>query len=486
MSEKNFKDSLKNGITNFNKGNFAESEIIFLNLLQKYPKNFDLYTYLIPSLISQNKLGEAQKYSKNFYRQSSDFREISTIYLGIINLKLGSVEESINFFLESKKINPKNYHTLLNLGIAYHQLKDNKNAVKYTLESIEINENNSLAYQNLASFLEDENELVKAMWYLEKALKINNKDFDSLHALSLLQLLTLNYKNGLINFEKRFLTTHQISRYTHLNKLSPGTDIKGKKILVWHEQGMGDTIQFSRLANNLFDLGGVITLEVQKPLEKFLSNQFNFKVSSRIEDQHFDFQIPLLSLLSYFDLDPKKIPKFQNHFKSDEKKFLLWKSKLPMAKDKLNIGLSISGNKKHKKEYRRNIPLEKFIPFTNQFRIFLIQKEITKEESSIIEQNKEIFFLGDDPDWEDFTDTSAIVENMDFIISIDTSLIHLSGSMNKKSYLLLSSPPDWRWGYDMHNELNWYDSVHIIRQKFSGNWDDVIEKLNSILKEINL
>ena len=317
MNKKNFKNSLKNRNTNFNKGNFAESEIIFLNLLQKYPKNFDLYTYLIPSLISQNKLGEAQKYSKNFYKQSSDFREISTIYLGIINLKLGSVEESINFFLESKKINPKNYHTLLNLGIAYHQLKDNKNAVKYTLESIEINENNSLAYQNLASFLEDENELVKAMWYLEKALKINNKDFDSLHALSLLQLLTLNYKNGLINFEKRFLTTHQISRYTHLNKLSPGTDIKGKKILVWHEQGMGDTIQFSRLANNLFDLGGVITLEVQKPLEKFLSNQFNFKVSSRIEDQHFDFQIPLLSLLSYFDLDPKKIPKFQNHFKSD-------------------------------------------------------------------------------------------------------------------------------------------------------------------------
>ena len=158
MSEKDFKDSLKNGITNFNKGNFAESEIIFLNLLQKYPKNFDLYTYLIPSLISQNKLGEAQKYSKNFYRQSSDFREISTIYLGIINLKLGSVEESIYFFLESKKINPKNYHTLLN-RIAYHRLKDNNNAIKYTLESIEINENNSLAYQNL--IVEDENNLIK-------------------------------------------------------------------------------------------------------------------------------------------------------------------------------------------------------------------------------------------------------------------------------------------------------------------------------------
>ena len=72
---------------------------------------------------------------------------------------------------------------------------------------------------------------------------------------------------------------------------------------------------------------------------------------------------------------------------------------------------------------------------------------------------------------------------MDFVVSIDTSPIHLAGTMNKKSYLLLSSPPDWRWGYDKHNELNWYESVHIIRQKTVGNWDDVIEKLKLLLKE---
>ncbi len=483
MSEKNFNNSFKDGLDNFKKGSFSKSEIIFTNLLQKYPKKFDLYTYLIPSLINQNKLEEAQTHSKFFYKQSPNYKEISLIYLGIINLKFGKLEESINFFLESRKINPKNFHTLLNLGVAYHKFKDNNNAIKYTLESLKINENNSIAYQNLSSFLEDENELDKAMNYLEEALKINSKDFDSLHALSLLQLLTLNYKDGLANFEKRFLTTHQSPRHSHLKKLSPDQDIKGKKILVWHEQGMGDTIQFSRLANNLVNLGGIITLEVQKPLEKFLSNQFTFKVSDEIKDKNFDFQLPLLSMLSYFDISPNNIPKFQNYFKSDEKKYLFWKAKLPIAKDKINIGLSISGNKKHKKEYRRNIPLEKFILLSNEYRIFLIQKEITKEENLIIRKNQEIYFLGDDLGWEDFTDTSAIVENMDFVVSIDTSLIHLAGTMNKKSYLLLSSPPDWRWGYDKHNELNWYDSVHIIRQKTVGNWDGVIEKLKLLLKE---
>ena len=483
MIEKVNTSSLKDGVINFNKGNFSKSEIIFRNLLKKFPNNFDLYTYLIPSLINQNKLEEAEKHSKNFYTLSTKYREISSIYLGIINLKLGMVNESINFFLGSLKINPKNFQSLLNLGIAYHKLRDNKSAIKYTLKSLEINENNSLAYQNLASYFEDENELDKAMIYLKRALMINVKDFDSLHALSLLQLLKLNYKDGLINFEKRFLSSHQLFRYSHLIKLTKVIDIKAKKILVWHEQGMGDTIQFSRLTNNLVNLGGVVTLEVQKPLEKFLSKQFNFEIAHKIEDKNFDFQIPLLSLLSYFDINPNNIPKFQNYFKSDEKKLLFWKEKLPITKDKLNVGLSISGNKKHKKEYRRSIPLKKFIPFADQFRIFLIQKEITKEESLIIRQNQEIYFLGDDPDWDDFTDTSAIVENMDFIISIDTSLIHLAGTMNKKSYLLLSNPPDWRWGYDENNEINWYDSVNIIRQELTGNWDGAIEKLKLFLKE---
>ena len=182
MNEKDFKESLENGLKNFKVGNFYESEIIFLNLLQKYPKKFDLYTYLIPSLINQNKLEEAKTHSKFFYKQSPNYKEISLIYLGIINLKLGKIEESINFFLESRKINPKNFHTLLNLGVAYHKFKDNNNAIKYTLESLKINENNSIAYQNLSSFLEDENELDKAMNYLKEALKINSKDFDSLHA----------------------------------------------------------------------------------------------------------------------------------------------------------------------------------------------------------------------------------------------------------------------------------------------------------------
>ena len=172
---------------------------------------------------------------------------------------------------------------------------------------------------------------------------------------------------------------------------------------------------------------------------------------------------------------------YEKYFECNENKFLFWKKKLSLSKDKINIGLSVSGNINHKKEYRRKISLEKFSKFTDKFRIFLIQKEISSEDKLVVDQNNEIIFLGDDKDWSDFSDTSAMVENMDIIISIDSSLIHLSGAMNKKSYLLLSNPADWRWGQKNRDNTYWYDSVKLIRQKTPKIWNEVIEKLYSSL-----
>lgn len=476
-----FKFLLKDGLKEFQNGNFKKSESIFLNLLKKNPKNLELYTYLIPSLINQNKLSEAEKYSKDLFVHAPHLKEASLIYLGVISQKLMKYKESCDFFHQTLNINPKNYHALLNLGVAYHKLNNNLKAIEFTRKSIIINKYNSIAYQNIASYLEDENRLEEAMNYLKEAININKKDYDAVHALSLLQLLTLDYANGLKNFEKRFLTSHQQDKYSHIPRLNTEINIKDKRILIWHEQGLGDTIQFSIFVNQILSLGGIVTFVVQRPLQKFLSMQFNCEVTCQPKHTEFDYQIPLMSLMSYFKVNNKNIITKSYNFCSDNQKILFWKERLGLSKKKLNIGISISGSKKHKKEYRRRIDLNKFIELTDHFKIFLIQKDITPQEKLIVNNNNEITFLGDSSDWEDFTDTSAIVSNMEFVVSIDTSLIHLAGAMNKKSYLLLSRPPDWRWGYDSNHEINWYDSVNIIRQTTVGDWNDVLERLKSLL-----
>lgn len=480
--KKDFKFLLKEALKEFQNGNFKRSESIFLNLLNQNPKYLELYTYLIPSLINQNKLSEAEKYSRDLFMLSPNLKEASLIYLGVISQKLMRYEESCDFFHQALNINPENYQALLNLGVAYHKLNNNLKAIEFTRKSIIVNKYNSIAYQNIASYLEDENRLEEAINYLKEAININKNDYDALHALSLLQLLTLDYANGLENFEKRFLTSHQQDRYSHIPRLDTETDIKDKKILIWHEQGLGDTIQFSIFVKKIIGLGGIVTLVVQRPLQKFLSMQFDCEVTYQLNHTEFDYQIPIMSLMRYFKINNKTIYAKSYNFCSDNHKILFWKERLNLSKEKLNIGLSTTGNKKHKKEYRRRIDLNKFVELTDQFKIFLIQKDITPQERLIINNNNEITFLGDDANWEDFTDTSAIVSNMKFVVSIDTSLIHLAGAMNKKSYLLLSKPPDWRWGNDSNHEINWYDSVNIIRQTSVGDWDDVLEKLKSLLK----
>ena len=255
-----FKILFQSGLSKFQSGDFLGSEETFIYLLKKNPKKNELYTYLIPSLINQNKLKLAKKYSKVLYSLDSHYKEIGLIYLGIISQKLKNFKESATFFHESLEINPGNDQALLNLGVVYHNLDNNLKAIEYTIQSIKINKNNSIAYQNLASFLEDENRIDEAIHYLNIGLSINDRDFNALHALSLLQLSKSDYANGYINYEQRFFSSYLKPKYAHINRLLLDSNIKGKKILVWHEQGLGDTIQFSRLVNKLVNLGGIVTL----------------------------------------------------------------------------------------------------------------------------------------------------------------------------------------------------------------------------------
>ena len=154
---------------------------------------------------------------------------------------------------------------------------------------------------------------------------------------------------------------------------------------------------------------------------------------------------------------------------------------MPLSKYKKNIGIAISGNVNQIYENRRRIDLNYFKTLAENFKIFIIQKNLYKNDEIILNKSYDIEFLGKKDQWKDFEDTSAIVENMDIIVSIDTSLIHLASSMNKKSFLILSKSADWRWSHHKLNAPNWYDNLTIIRQKTKDNWEEVILEINKCL-----
>jgi ADP-heptose:LPS heptosyltransferase len=160
-----------------------------------------------------------------------------------------------------------------------------------------------------------------------------------------------------------------------------------------------------------------------------------------------------------------------------------WGKKLKLSKNKFNVGISISGNKNHKGNHIRSLPLKKMELFLDKANLFIIQKELCDEDIKFLNNHKEINFLGEEIN--NFSDTAAIVENMDLIISVDTSLIHLAGALGKKSFLMLSYSADWRWLLE-RNTSPWYDSVKIFRQKLIGDWNFVINEIQLEFNNLKL
>ena len=324
--------------------------------------------------------------------------------------------------------------------------------------------------------------LDKAITNYRKAISINSRDYESIHAISLCQLTMQNYQDGFKNYELRWFKNNFDSyRYKKIARLESIDSISEKKILIWHEQGLGDTIQFSRYVNLLINLGAKVTFEVQEPLLNFLKRQFNCEVTLDASKNNFDFQCPLMSLPYLFKMNIQNIPKINQYFKCDDEKVKSWRNILNLSKTKKNIGIAISGNINQVFEYRRKIDLEYFLPLSEYFKIFIIQKSLYQKDEILLNKTSDIIFLGKNTQWRNFDDTSAIVKNMDCIISIDTSLVHLAGSINKNTFLLLSEPADWRWSHETLNGPKWYENVTIIRKKNKNNWIDTISELQKKL-----
>ena len=470
-------EQIKTGLLYLKNKDYSKAENFFLNLVRRNPTNIQLYSYLIPAMISQRKFKDALNFAEKLHNLNKN-NELGLIYKGIINYNLENYTIALDFFKKSILINPKSFDALLNIGVTFRKLGENAKAIKYFYEAADVKDDNSIVFYNLGSIWEEECDLDKAIANYRKAISINSRDYESIHAISLCQLTMQNYQDGFKNYELRWFKNNFDSyRYKKIARLESIDSISEKKILIWHEQGLGDTIQFSRYVNLLINLGAKVTFEVQEPLLNFLKRQFNCEVTLDASRNNFDFQCPLMSLPYLFKMNIQNIPKINQYFKCDDEKVKSWRNILNLSKTKKNIGIAISGNINQVFEYRRKIDLEYFLPLSEYFKIFIIQKNLYRKDEILLNKTEDIIYLGRSPQWKNFDDTCAIVKNMDCIISIDTSLVHLAGSINKRVFLLLSKPADWRWSHEKLNSPNWYESISIIRQKNKNDWKAPISEL---------
>ena len=402
---------------------------------------------------------------------------------GVALKELRRYKEAIESYEKAISIKPDFYEAWSNRGLVLKELMRYQEAIESYEKAISIKPDFYEAWSNLGSAFSEIKKYDLALKSYNQALSINPEFHNAICNKALLQLLIGDFENGWVNYEHRWhIASAEPYRHRDITRLTKLENLANKKILVWGEQGYGDTIQFARYITELQKMGGDITLEVQAPLQKLLSSSIqNCKVIAAGEaTEKYDFEIPIMSLGLIFNASSLSTPNQTPYLKASDPKLEYWDQKLSLSKDRLSIGIACSGYSSEKYLGNRLVDLELFEPFCEFFNVYLIQKGLRDKDMTYLKAQNKITYLGDSI--ESFDDTAAIIELMDAIVTIDTSIAHLAGSLGKKTFVLLSWHPDWRWLLD-RSDSPWYPSATLFRQKSLNDWSECLSDALLALKK---
>ena len=375
----------------------------------------------------------------------------------------------------------------LDIAMSFFHKDDMINAELYFEKIVNLEPNNPVALNNLASSFQYRNELEKATTYYKKALSIDPHYALSLYNLSLILLMQKEYKAGFNLY--RFRYTPEVRgeslggvAYPPL-LLTPKESIENKKVYISHEQGLGDTIQFIRFIPFFIEKNAQIISYVPESLKKLF--EYNYPEVDFIfsgSDIAFDYNFPMLESPYLLEMEYENIPYGRKYLSVNHDDSMAFRKKHNLNTSKKKIGINYRGSQGASAVKNRSIELEMFLNELNKLddsiEIYSLQYERTQEDEQILEKHG-IENLG--KYIVNFYDTALMIDNMDLIISIDTSLLHLAGAMGKKSIVMLKFSPDWRWGLESHT-TKWYESVTMLRQKSAGDWESLLKQLKESIK----
>jgi len=362
----------------------------------------------------------------------------------------------------------------MNKGNALKNLNRYNEALVSYDRAINLDKNNYDAYLNKGNALQGLHLFQESIENYNYAIDINKTRPDAYWNRSLVYLLTGDYENGLREYEIRWKNkdNNLIDKFEKLPLWIGQFSIKNKTIILYHEQGMGDSIQFFRYVQMVLNLGARIIISVPSPLKVLFEINTTATVVENLNEDGVkaDCRCPLMSLALAFRTTLSNIPSQISYIKADETKIQFWKNRLAFINGP-KVGIAWSGNVNHKNDQNRSILLEdviKYIPA--EFTFVSVQKDIRVDDMAAI-TNSPIYHFGNE--LSDYSCTAGLCQNLDVIISVDTSIAHLCGAMGKTTLVMLPYIPDWRWllGRD---DSPWYKSVKIYRQNEDRNWDSVI------------
>lgn len=288
-----------------------------------------------------------------------------------------------------------------------------------------------------------------------------------------------NLAAGFTRFEQRFAIHGDRGRADPTRRWH-GEDPSGRTILLWSEQGFGDTVQFSRYTSIVAALGARVVLEVQPALKSLLRGLAGITVVSADDPlPPYDLHCPLMSVPAMLGTTLETIPAPPAYLLPDADLRAKWQRVLAPLKRR-RIGLVWAGHPSHTHDAYRSVPLARLLPLieASDDCFVSLQKDQRPGDAPLLGQHFELLDLA--PRLGSFADTAAVISLLDLVISVDSAACHLAGALGVPVWTLLPAAPDWRW-LEARTDSPWYPSMRLFRQTRLGDWDGVIDEVRAAL-----
>jgi tetratricopeptide (TPR) repeat protein len=426
----------------------------------------------------------AEAYLEKAVAAQPDYVE-ALFQLAVLNENKSDLAVAERYYQKVLSIQPQHADALIGLGYIAYLQGNFRQAEQYYREVLQFDANHAQALNNMGVIANEQGCAATALKWYDKVLAVNPGDVRA-HFNHALQLLKLgDWLAGFIEYEWRL----KQDSYTGLLKWCSGKKrwrgeaLQGNRLLICDEQGIGGTLQFIRYLPLVKARGGQVLFATKPGLFRLLKDvpgiDIMYKSVDDIKPTDFELYIPLMSLPLVFGTTPDSIPGQQPYIAAAQQNAKYWRER--MRGNKLKVGLVWEGNRYKGKYAGRACRLADYARLAE---IAGVQFYSLQKGAAAQQVKEELFGLVDFTDEiKDFADTAGVVANLDLVITIDTSVAHLSGSMGKAVWTLLPYTADWRW-LENREDSPWYPSMRLFRQSTPGDWGEVVERVCTELKKL--
>lgn len=402
--------------------------------------------------------------------------------LAIAYLELDQYQEAFDCCVRATALVPGHTNAHNTKGMVLRRLARYEEALAAHAIAAALSPNYLEGIINVGGTLIELNRHEEALFWLEHALAQQPSKVETNFILALCHLQMGNFDKGLEFYEWRWKKPKTAALMPVYNgPLWLGQEsLCGKTIFLHHEQGFGDTIQFARYVPLIAALGANIIFGVPAALRPVLSHleSTTRMISGNEPIPPYHYHCPLMSLPLALGTRLDTIPATAKYISVSPAKIDEWSAKLG-PKRLQRIGIAWSGNPDLVNDHVRSIPLVDFRMLdAESFDSYSLQKDVRETDRQALQARK-IVHVG--TDLNDFSDTAALIELMDLVITVDTSVAHLAAALGRPVFLLLSSNADWRW-FRHRQDSPWYPTIKIFQQSRLGQWADVFDRVHAELK----